>query len=157
MALFKRADLKAKGLADEQIEYLMTESNRALAADYAPKSDIDNIVAEKTKGAAKKVEDYDEYKALQAKYSKLEAFSGDEFAAVKKPYRDVVWGQLDHADKHKEYAEQLKDLKTKMPDLFASEEKAPDKPVFGAPTQGKMPTGENGKSFMDSWGFIPKK
>ena len=32
--------LKEKGLTDEQIEYLMTESNRALAANYLPKSEV---------------------------------------------------------------------------------------------------------------------
>ena len=31
MALFKRPDLQAKGLNDEQIDYIMTEANRSLS------------------------------------------------------------------------------------------------------------------------------
>lgn len=41
MALFKRSELKKQGLTEEQIDYLMTESNRALANDYMLKSDAE--------------------------------------------------------------------------------------------------------------------
>ena len=58
MALFKRPTLKDKGLTDDQIEWLLTESNRALAANYMPKSDlqeqIDAAVAEAKKIFRKK-------------------------------------------------------------------------------------------------------
>ena len=40
MALFKRADLEAKGLNKEQIEYIMTESGRSLSANYTLTSDV---------------------------------------------------------------------------------------------------------------------
>ena len=40
MALLRRKDLEAKGLTAEQIDYIVTESNRALAADYMPKSSL---------------------------------------------------------------------------------------------------------------------
>ena len=162
MALFKRADLKAKGLTDDQIEYLMTESNRALSADYAPKSEIQAQIdaakaANPTNADPTKSE---EYIKLAGKAAKLEAFQTDDFSSVKKPYRDIVWDKLDHGDKHKPYAEQITEMATAMPDLFQTTEqppKEPDKPHFGAPTQGQMPTGKEGQSFMDNWGFVPKK
>ena len=40
MALFKRADLEAQGLSKEQIEFIMTESGRALSTNYTLKSDV---------------------------------------------------------------------------------------------------------------------
>jgi hypothetical protein len=40
MALFKRADLKEKGLTDEQIDWIMTEGNRSLSANYTLTSDV---------------------------------------------------------------------------------------------------------------------
>ena len=40
MALFKRADHKAQGLTDDQIEFVMTEGNRSLANNYTLTSDV---------------------------------------------------------------------------------------------------------------------
>lgn len=162
MALFKRADLKAKGLTDEQIEYLMTESNRALSADYAPKSDIQAQI-DAAKAAAPAPTDptqTKEYLELAGKAAKLEAFQTEDFSSIKKPYRDIVWDKLDHGDKHKPYAEQMTELATSLPDLFNTPKEQPpepNKPHFGAPTQGQMPTGKEGPSFMDGWGFVPQK
>ena len=48
MALFKRTNLKDKGLTDEQIEYVMTESGRALG-DYELKSNIQAQIDEAVK------------------------------------------------------------------------------------------------------------
>lgn len=160
MALFKRTELKAKGLTDEQVEYLLTESNRALAADYAPKSDIQAQIDAAKAAAPTDPTKSKEYQELAGKAAKLEAFQTDDFSSVKKPYRDIVWDKLDHGDKHKPYAEQITEMATAMPDLFQTTEqpqKEPDKPHFGAPTQGQMPTGKEGPSFMDNWGFVPKK
>ena len=44
MALFKRADLKAQGFTDEQIEYIMTESGRSLSANYTLTSDVQSKI-----------------------------------------------------------------------------------------------------------------
>ena len=55
MALFKRTVLKEKGLTDEQIEYLMTESNRALAANYLPKSEVQEQINHALEDAKKNV------------------------------------------------------------------------------------------------------
>lgn len=158
MALFKRADLKAKGLTDDQIEYLMTESNRALASDYSPKSDIEAQIAAATKAA--QATDYtqtEEYKALTSRASKadqLEAYMTKDFEGVKKPYLDIVWGKLDHGEKHKPYGEQVTELREALPDLFAAEKKEdeqPTKPQFGAPTTGNMPTGDKKTRLDDIW------
>ena len=158
MALFKRADLKAKGLTDDQIEYLMTESNRALASDYSPKSDIEAQIAAATKAA--QATDYtqtEEYKALTSRASKadqLEAYMTKDFEGVKKPYLDIVWGKLDHGEKHKPYGEQVTELRGALPDLFAAEkteEEQSTKPQFGAATTGNMPTGDKKTRVDDLW------
>lgn len=161
MALFKRADLKAKGLNDEQIEFVMTESGRALS-DYELKSNIQSQIdaaVEAAKGAPAEVNvlDSTEYKALLAQNQKLEAFQTDDFAVVKAPYKDMVWEKLDHAEKHAPYAEQLSTLAETMPDLFVQTQEEPQKtPQFGAGTQGTMPTGKKVDSFADIWGYNKK-
>jgi hypothetical protein len=56
-------------------------------------------------------------------------------------------------------AEQLKTIGEKYEEYFTPQqpETQPAKPNFGAPTQGSAPTGKTGPSFMDTWGFVPKK
>lgn len=166
MALFKRADLKNKGLTDEQIEFVMTESGRALG-DYELKSSVQaqiDAAVEAAKGTAPEpvnVTDSDEYKSLLAENNKLKAFGTSDFGIVKDPYKDIVWGKLDHSEKHKPYAEQLTELSETMPDLFKAQETPPEEkpttPQFGAGTKGTMPTGKAAESFGDIWGFVPKK
>ena len=158
MALFKRADLKSKGLTDEQIEFVMTESGRALG-DYELKSSvqsqIDAAVAEakKAEPAPVNVEETEQYRSLLAKNQKLEAFQTEDFAVVKAPYRDMVWDKLDHAEKHSPYSEQLTQLAETMPDLFVKKEEPAQTLQFGASTQGGMPTGKKTASFADAWGY----
>jgi len=158
MALFKRADLKAKGLSDEQIEWIMTEAGRSLAANYVTKSDSEAAI-EAAKAAIPEQDPTksDAYLKLAAKTAKLEAFSGTDFAGVKAPYKDMIWGQLDHEEGHKPYAEQLTTIKETMPDLFTAaeqeEKEEPQKPQFGAPTGGSLPKGDKAPSFADVWGF----
>lgn len=158
MALFKRADLKAKGLSDEQIEWIMTEAGRSLAANYVTKSDSETAI-EAAKAAIPEQDPTksDAYLKLAAKTAKLEAFSGTDFAGVKAPYKDMIWGQLDHEEGHKPYAEQLTAIKETMPDLFTAaeqeEKEESQKPQFGAPTGGSLPKGDKAPSFADVWGF----
>lgn len=161
MALFKRADLKAKGMNDEQIEWLMTESGRALG-DYELKSSIQSqidaaVEAAKVAPAEVNVLESAEYKALLAQNQKLEAFQTDDFSVVKAPYKDMVWEKLDHSEKHTPYAEQLSTLAETMPDIFVqTQEEQPKTPQFGAGTQGTMPTGKKADSFADLWGYNKK-
>lgn len=162
MALFKRADLKAKGMSDEQIEFVMTESGRALG-DYELKSSVQaqiDAAVEAAKGQEPTpivVTETDEYKSLLAKNQKLEAFQTEDFAVVKAPYKDMVWDKLDHAEKHKPYSEQLSTLAESMPDLFVAHEEPQAIKQFGGGTQGSMPTGKTTPSFAEIWGYNNNK
>lgn len=157
MALFKRKDLQDKGLNEEQIAFIMTEAQRVLGADYISKSDSEEAVQKALEGAKTDPTQSDEYLSLKAKAERLEAMQGAEFATIKAPYKDMVWDRLDHGEKHKPYAEQLTELQTQMPDLFATAEE-PQKPEFGTAPQGSAPTGgKSAPSFADVWGFVPKK
>ena len=154
MALFKRADLKNKGLTDEQIEFIMTESGRALG-DYELKSNVQTKIDEALKNvtpAEVNVLESAEYKTLFAENEKLKALSTDDFSVVKAPYKDIVWGKLDHSEEHKPYAEQLNTLSEQLPDLFVSQEN-PKTPQFAGGTTGTMPKGDEAPSFSNLWGF----
>ena len=153
MAFFKRSALKEKGLTDEQIEYILTESGRMIS-DYVPKSEL----AEKIEEAKNSVGDFhetDEWKdmvaqnsALTAENAKVKALASDDFKDVKAQYRDILWEKIDHGEKAKPIAEQIVGFKETMPELFATEEK---KPSFGAQTQGEPPKGNS--SFGTFWNY----
>lgn len=161
MALFKRNNLKEKGLTDEQIEYIMTESGRALG-DYELKSNIQSQIdsaVEKAKADVTPINpiETDEYKALLAKTEKLEAFQTADFSSVKSPYKDMVWDKLDHGEEHAPYGEQLKTMAESMPDLFIPQQEEPTKtPQFGAGTVGALPTGKKVEGFAEVWGYTKK-
>lgn len=162
MALFKRADLKAKGFNDEQIDFLMTESNRALANDYMLKSDLQTELEKQKQQAPEiNIEETEVYKKLLAENAKIKALNTDDFSVVKKPYREMMWEKLDHSEKHKPYAEQLTQLAETMPDIFnKKEEENPqqgNKPQFGAEVTGEMPKGNKSPSFGDIWGYGKEK
>lgn len=158
---FSRKFLLDNGVPEDKVDVILAERNRTLA-DYVPKSDVQAQIDSAIEKANKDVKPPEvdikttpEYLELLGKNQKLEAFQTDDFASVKKPYKDIVWGKLDHAEKHKPYTEQIEELKESMPDLFITQEEPP-KPSFGAQPQGAAPTGKAGPSFMDSWGFVPK-
>lgn len=157
---FTRKFLLDHGVPEDQLDAILAERNRTLS-DYVPKDDVQKQIDAAIAEAAKNVQPPDvtqapEYLELLSKTQKLEAFQTDDFASVKAPYKDIVWGKLDHAEKHKPYNEQLAELQSTMPDLFKQMEEAP-KPQFGAQPQGAAPTGKSGPSFMDQWGFVPAK
>lgn len=160
---FSRKFLLDNGVPEDKVDVILAERNRTLN-DYVPKTDVQSQIDKAVEAAKKettpvKIEDSPEYIELLGKTQKLEAFQTDDFKSVKKPYRDIIWGKLDHAENHKPYNEQIEELSKEMPDLFTTEQ-APEpeqKPSFGAKPQGAAPTGQAGPSFMDSWGFVPKK
>ena len=160
MALFKRADLKSKGLTDEQIEFVMTESGRALS-DYELKTAVQSKIDEAVKAvqpAEINVLESSEYLSLMAENEKLKAFGTEDFAVVKAPYKDMVWDKLDHGAEHKPYNEQLTALAETMPDLFATQQEEPKQtPQFAGGTAGTMPQGNEAPSFGKLWGFAPNK
>ena len=157
---FSRKFLLDNGVPEDKVDIILAERNRTLK-DYIPQSDVQAQIDAAVEAAKKDTPPADvttsaEYTALLGENAKLRAFQGDDFANVKAPYRDIVWEKLDHAEKHKPYAEQLQELQGSMPDLFTTKEEPP-KPSFGAQPQGSVPSGKTGPSFMDSWGFIPQK
>lgn len=160
MALFKRADLKSKGLTDEQIEFVMTESGRALS-DYELKTAVQSKIDEAVKAvqpAEINVLESSEYLSLMAENEKLKALGTDDFSVVKAPYKDMVWDKLDHGAEHKPYNEQLTALAETMPDLFATQQEEPKQtPQFAGGTAGTMPQGNEAPSFGKLWGFAPTK
>ena len=116
MALFKRADLQAKGLNPEQIEYIMTESGRSLSANYTPTSDVQAQIDAALKAA--KVEPVDpkttpEYLEIVKERDMLRTIGGDDFATVKPKFREQVFGMLDRGEKAKSIQEQLTGIKEK--------------------------------------------
>lgn len=160
MALFKRADLKSKGLTDEQIEFVMTESGRALS-DYELKTAVQSKIDEAVKAvqpAEINVLESSEYLSLMAENEKLKALGTDDFSVVKAPYKDMVWDKLDHGAEHKPYNEQLTALAETMPDLFTPQQEEPKQtPQFAGGTAGTMPQGNEAPSFGKLWGFAPNK
>lgn len=161
MALFKRADLKAQGLTDEQIEFVMTEGNRSLANNYTLTSDVQGKIdaaVQAVQTTPADVTQSPEYQKVVNERDMLRAIGGDDFASVKPKFRETVFGMLDRSDKAAPVADQLKTIGEKYEEYFVAEkqtETPPAKPNFGAPTQGSAPTGKTGPSFMDTWKFVP--
>ena len=121
MALFKRPDLEAQGFSKEQIDYIMTESNRSLAANYVLKSDVQAQV-DAAKNAAKP-EPVDpkttpEYMEIANERDMLRAINGEDFASVKPKFRETVFGMLDRSEKAKPIAEQMVGIKEKFEEYY---------------------------------------
>ena len=126
MALFKRADLEAQGLSKEQIEFIMTESGRALSTNYTLKSDVQAQV-DAAKNAAKP-EPVDpkttpEYMEIEKERDMLRAINGEDFASVKPKFRETVFGMLDRSEKAKAVTEQLSGIREKYEEYFSPEQK----------------------------------
>ena len=159
---FSRKFLLDNGVPEDKVDVILAERNRTLA-DYVPKSDVQAQIDSAVEKAAKdaKPQDIDvkttpEYLELLGQNEKLTAFQTEDFSIVKAPYKDIVWGKLDHAEEHKPYSEQIEELQKTMPDLFTTQEQAP-KPNFGTAPKGAAPTGNAGPSFEDTWRFVPQK
>ena len=159
---FSRKFLLDNGVPEDKVDVILAERNRTLN-DYVPKSEvqtqIDDAVAKAKKEATPPeidVKATPEYLDLLGQNQKLEAFQTDDFASIKAPYKDIVWGKLDHAENHQPYGEQIEALQKDMPDLFVTQEEPP-KPHFGTAPKGAAPTGNAGPSFEDVWKFTPPK
>lgn len=128
MALFKRPDLEAQGFSKEQIDYIMTESNRSLAANYVLKSDVQAQV-DAAKNAAKP-EPVDpkttpEYMEIAKERDMLRAINGEDFASVKPKFRETVFGMLDRSEKAKPIAEQMVGIKEKFEEYYFPDAEQP--------------------------------
>jgi hypothetical protein len=159
---FTRKFLTDNGVPEDKVDIILAERNRTLK-DYVPAADVQAQIDKALEEAAKDQQPADvlqspEYLELLGKTQKLEAFQTDDFSSVKAPYKDIVWSKLDHTEKHAPYSEQIGKLQESMPDLFVQQQPdEPPKPSFGAAPQGTAPSGNAGPSFMDNWGFVPKK
>ena len=158
MALFKRSVLKEKGASDELIEFLMTESNRALAANYIPKSDVqeqinDAVAKAQLNAPAPNIKDSEDYKELQREFDgykrKIEASAELKKGGVKEKFLDNVYSML---DEKKPASEQLEAIREQYEEYFIPTEQ-PNTPQFGAQVKGQMPSGKTGKTFEDVWGL----
>jgi hypothetical protein len=160
MALFKRADLKAQGFTDEQIEYIMTESGRSLSANYTLTSDVQARIDEAVKAAQPEpidVKTSQEYLELATERDMLRAIGGDDFAEVKPKFREQVFGMLDRGSDAKPVAEQLTGIREKYEEYFTPQEQPQNqpKPQFGSPDKGAMPKGNDSAvdAIKNTWGF----
>lgn len=159
---FTRKFLTDNGVPEDKVDIILAERNRTLK-DYVPAADVQAQIDKALEEAKNDQPPVDvlqspEYLELLGKAQKLEAFQTEDFSSVKAPYKDIIWSKLDHAEKHVPYAEQIAKLQESMPDLFETTvEEEPPKPTFGAAPKGAAPSGNAGPSFMDQWGFVPKK
>lgn len=161
MALFKRADLKAQGFTDDQIEYIMTESGRSLSANYTLTSDVQAKIDEAVQAAKPQeidVKTTPEYAELQNQVNMLRTINGDDFTGVKPKFREQVYGMMDHGPEAKPAAEQLPGIREQFEEYFIPQEQPTPKPQFGSPDKGAMPKGNDSAvdALTKAWGFGSK-
>lgn len=161
-----------EGLTPEQrTEQVFSLYGRALDDGYIAKSAAQQ--AQETALANAKTEweksiktpdpkESDDYKQLQGQfdaYKQMQTARGSkEYEGVKGKFFETVYGMVDRKDGAKPVEEQLKGIREQYEEYFEQPAQQ-QKPAFGAPVQGSMPTGETGavKGFADAWGFVPKK
>jgi len=134
------------------------------AATAAQNAAVEAAKAEALKGIqAPDIKGSDEYKELQSRYDSDKAMwaarTSEEYSAVKPKFFETVYRMVDHADGAKPVKDQLSEIAGKYEEYFTAQnqQEQPQKPNFGAPTLGSVPSGKSGPSFMDTWGFVPKK
>jgi hypothetical protein len=170
---FTRAFLKEHGVPEEEIDNIMAERNRTLneyvsksdvqaqidaaMKDYVPKADVEKQINE-VKATIKPVTESDEYKAIAAELAMNKAINGEDYAAVKPKFRETVYRMLDHGEKAKPLAEQLKGVQEKYEEYFTpAQNNNSYSPVFGSKDSGGMPSGNGGDSFAKAWGYVKGK
>ena len=174
--IFTRKEI-AKILSDENLtpeertDQLFSLYGRAIDDGYVTKATAqaaqDAAVAQAKADALKdykapEVKESAEYKALSDQFeaykSMQEARSSADYASIKPKFFDQVWGMIDRKDGAKPVSEQLSEIQKQFEEFFTTEGKPsqPDRPLFGAPPEGGTPSGKGGKSFMDTWGFVPQ-
>lgn len=155
---FTRKFLIEQGVPEDKVDVILAERNRTMN-DYILKSDVDqqikDAVAEAQKNNTVDLNTIPEYVDLQGQVKMMKTLNTADFDVVKKPYKDIVWGKLDHSEKHAPYDQQLKALAEQMPDLFVEvkSEDEEQKPQFAGETKGSIPSGKEAPSFADYWKF----
>lgn len=160
-----------EGLTPEQrTEQVMSLYGRALddgyisksAATTAQETALANARAEWEKSIPKpNIKESDEYRALQGEYEQYKtmqtARNSDDYKDVKPKFFETVYGMISRDEGAKPVKEQLAQIQQDYEEYFAPKQEQP-KPVFGAPTQGSMPKGDEGAAtvFQKAWGFTRK-
>lgn len=148
--------------ANEKKERIFALHGRDLDNGYVTKAQAeqmrDTAVEEAKKGfTAPDPKTSDEYKALQADYdaykTRQNARTAPEYADVKPKFFDAVYSMLDQS---KPIPEQIEKIRKDFDEYFNAKKEEPEKPQFGAQSQGTQPMGETGKSFFDAWGYDKK-
>lgn len=149
---------------EQRTEQVFSLYGRALDEGFVSKHDAEEArqaAIEATKAGFKAPEPVDvkttaEYQELARERDMLRAIGGDEFQRVKPKFREQVFGMLDRGEKAKPVADQLAGIAERYEEYFTPKPAEP-KPTFGAPTQGSMPTGDEGAGavFRKAWGFVP--
>ena len=159
MALFKRKDLESKGLTTEQIDWIMTESGRALSADYMPKSSLQDEIDKAMKEAGKGIDitTNPEYLAVASERDMLRAINGKEYESIKPKFREQVYNMVSRKEGAEPVEKQLETLKKDYEEYFIKKAEANEPqqktPQFGSSDTGRMPSGEEKPTFESLWGF----
>ena len=170
-AILNDADLTP----EERIDQVFSLYGRALEDSYITKNAAEAAQTAAIEQAQKawaesqpkvNVLETPEYKKLLGEYegfkTRTNARNSDDFKEVKPKFFDRVYDLIDRADGAKSVQEQLADMKKDYEEYFIAPQAtdpAPNKPLFGAKTEGSMPKGEEGAvaAFTNAWGFAPKK
>jgi hypothetical protein len=156
---------------EQRTEQVMALYGRALddgyvsrtAAQTAQESAIEAARAEWEKGIVKPdPKQSEEYRALQGEFDAYrtmqQARGSEDFREVKPKFFEAVYGMIQRGDGAKPVKDQLAEIRGRYEEYFTPSQQAP-KPTFGAPTQGSMPTGDEGAEaqFLKAWGIPTKK
>lgn len=158
MALFKRRDLEAKGLTGEQIDYILTESGRALSADYMPKSSLQEEIDKAMKENPPQIDvtQTEEYQKVVGERDMLRAIGGEEFTGIKPKFRETVYKMLDRGENAASVADQLGQVKEQFEEYFIPPETQKNTPIFSKPNSTPQTNEtEEDKLFatmMENWG-----
>lgn len=159
--------------AEERTERVFSLYGQALDDGYLSKSAAQAAQAAAVEAAkadalkdveAPNIKESEEYKALAGQFDAYKAMqtarTSDLYKDVKPKFFETVYGMVDRSEGAKPEKDQLSEIAGKYEEYFTAQqqETPPAKqPNFGAPTQGSAPSGKTGPSFMDTWGFVPKK
>lgn len=158
MALFKRRDLEAKGLTGEQIDYILTESGRALSADYMPKSSLQEEIDKAMKENPPQIDvtQTEEYQKVVGERDMLRAIGGEEFAGIKPKFRETVYKMLDRGENAASVADQLGQVKEQFEEYFIPPEKQKNTPVFSklnsTPQTNETEEDKLFATMLENWG-----
>ena len=157
---------------EQRTEQVMGLYGRALDDGYVSKSAaltaqetaLNNAKTDWEKNLPKyNAKETDEYKALESEFTAYKtmqnARTSEEYKDVKPKFFETVYGMINRTDGAKPVKDQLAEIRGNYEEYFTEQQAPQPKPIFGAPTQGSNPKGEEGAvtAFQKAWGFGPKK